>query len=692
MKSRTLAFCLGLFLATSILADTPTTRIWTDKQKRKVQATFIRIEGDRILLQIASGQMAQFPLTQLSDYDQLIAKSLKPYDPPEKGAQIDALVDKVLVKQGIKPNPPSSDEQFLRRTYLSIVGRVPNYEEASAFLEDKSANKRDKLIDQLLDTPGYTSHLFNYFADMLRVLDEGRSDTQSSLPYVNWLKQQVDSNRPYDEMVRDMLTASGTIWQNPATGYLLRDTGMLLDNLSNTFSVFLGTDVACAQCHDHPFSDRTQMQFYQLASFFGATMTNLNREAFKNGDPQERIMKELGELTAKTGATMDKAQADRLEDMVQDIIAANRMEVRDTESNRLRLPQDYKYDDAKGGDPVDPKFIRWEGEEKNNTAYKQNLKKEEKLRASFASWMTHKDHPRFAMTIANRLWKRAFGQGIVEPVTKLEDPKSSSNPELLMHLTQQMVKLKFNLREFQRMIYKSAAWQRSATREDIPMGSAYYFQGPQLRRLSAEQTWDSYMTLVLGNPDSYHGKNGGQMARTFALDLDKTTGAVMASKVAAYMKLRDGGDMMMGNLAEAATSNPVDGAKKVLSYAGMDLLRAAELKQPEEPGHFLREFGQSARISVDGNNSTGSQPQVLMLMNGPVQQMLIDSQSLVFRNMSKHTTPEGKVEALFLTLLARKPNGEELQHALEAITEDPENAYPNLIWALANSLEFLFLQ
>jgi hypothetical protein len=696
MKTRfALTACLALVCA-SAWADTPTNRVWRDTKGRKVQATFVRIEGETIVLQTVGGQLAQFPLASLSEYDQTIAKNLKPYDPPATGAQIDALVDKVLVKQGVKPNAPSSDEQFLRRAYLSIVGRVPNYDEAKEFLENGAPNKRDKLIDQLLDSPGYTSHLFNYLADMLRVLDEGRNATQSALPYVNWLKQQVDANKPYDEMVREMLTATGTVWEAPATGYLLRDTGMQLDNLANTFAIFLGTDVACAQCHDHPFSDRTQMQFYQLASFFGATMTNLNNQSFKNGDPTERLMTGLGQLSAKSGVTLDKKKSDDLERAVRDIVAANRERVADTKENRLRLPQDYKYDDAKGGEPVEPKFIRWDGEKKGNVSYKQNLKKEENLRQSFAQWMTHKDHPRFAMTIANRLWKRAFGQGIMEPVTKLDDPMASANPELLMHLTQQMVKLKFNLRDFQRMIYKSAAWQRSATTADIPMGSAYYFQGPILRRMSAEQAWDSYMTLVLGQPDGYRGKDGGRMARTFAIDdLDKVTAEVMASKLAAYQRIRGGDEMLMtgGSLADAgATGMEEAGSKKVISYGGMNLLRAAELQQPEQPGHFLREFGQSARISFDGSSTMGSQPQLLMLMNGPVQEMLTDAKSLVFRNMATQSSVEGKIDALFLTLLARKPNGEEKQAALEAVAADPESTYANLIWALSNGLEFLFVQ
>ena len=133
---------------------------------------------------------------------------------------------------------------------------------------------------------------------------------------------------------------------------------------------------------------------------------------------------------------------------MNDIINANREEVRDTRENRLRLPQDYKYKDGKPGEPVRPKLSRWAGESRSNDAYHQNTRKADGLRTSFASWMTHPDNPRFAVTIANRLWKRAFGIGVAEPVTNVDDPKSSSNPELLTYLGREMVRLKFDLKEF----------------------------------------------------------------------------------------------------------------------------------------------------------------------------------------------------------------------------------------------------
>ena len=682
---KTIPILLATIACSCAFAAGPLTRVWTDVQGRKVEATFVRIEGDMIALQTRDGAVFAFKLANLPPQEQAIARAATPFEPPSQADQIDQLVTKMLKAKGIKPNPPTSDEQFMRRAYLTIVGRIPTYAETQEFLDSTSTKKRDQLIDRLLDSEGYTSHLYNYFADMFRVIDDPNQPMQRTLPYIQWLKRQISDNRPYDQMSYDMLTASGKMWSNGATGYLLRDSGMLLDNLANTFAVFLGTNVACAQCHDHPFSEWTQKQFYELASFFGATVTNLNRDQFKNGDPKMRLEAGLKEMASKSGTDFTK-----FEGVMNDIINANRNEVRDLKENRLRLPQDYKYKDGKPGEMVKPKLIRWDGEKRNNEAYKQNTKKEEKLRQAFASWMTHPTNPRFSITIANRLWKRAFGTGIAEPVTNVDDPKSSSNPELLTYLGKEMVRLKFNLKEFQRLIYKTAAWQRASTVEDVPMGMPYYFQGPLLQRMTAEQTWDSLMTLVLGTPDSYKGTNGARYAATIDVDLEKTTVPIMAQKVSAFIKMRESEEARMGGtLADAGSTME---SKKILQYGDMKLLRASELDQPAADGHFLREFGQSQRISMDGGSRAGSEPQVLMLMNGPVQEMLTSKESLPYRTMTSKPTPGEKVESLFLTVLGRHPTTRERESAMITLKDDGEDAPANLIWALITSLEFLFVQ
>ncbi|MFM7593979.1 MAG: DUF1549 domain-containing protein, partial [Isosphaeraceae bacterium] len=200
--------------------------------------------------------------------------AVAPVDPNRReaalasAATIDTLVESALARGGQKPNPESNDFQFLRRVYLDANGIIPTLAQSSDFLNDKKKTKRVDLIDKLLSSPGYASHLYNYWADVLRLVD--RSNNNRYLrPYEDWVRQSLQKNMHFDDMVREMLSAEGRVLDTPATGYVLRDAGMPLDNLNNTIRIFLGTRIGCAQCHDHPFDRWKQKEFYQLAAFGG---------------------------------------------------------------------------------------------------------------------------------------------------------------------------------------------------------------------------------------------------------------------------------------------------------------------------------------------------------------------------------------------------------------------------------------
>lgn len=737
-------------------ASAATTRVWTDVSGRKVEATFIKLEGDTVYIQLATGQVFPLPLAKLSAEDQQIAKTLPPAENASamvsvptnaSAAQAAAKIDQ-LVQQGLmvgnqklaeaykkqvaadaakgvktptptplKPNPPLSDEQFVRRVYLDIAGRIPSYDETLTFLKDGSSTKRMKLIDTLLDSEGYVSSTFNYFAEMLRMIDrfEGNQFLRG-LSYIKWFKQQIAENQPWDKVVYAMLTAEGKMWDNGAAGYLLRDSGMPLDNLANTLTVFLGTDVACAQCHDHPFSDWTQRQFYEMAAFFGATTTRYNGGGRGNMmmSSGNNLMEETSQLIASSGG-MDVRQ---LRNQIGNLIGANRSVVQDLEKNSMKLPHDYKYKDGAPNDPVLPKLIMWSEDDAKNPAYAVvnkevkkvrksadgEVKDAEDLRAKFAAWTTHPQNPRFAMTIANRMWQRAFGVALTPTVKNIDNPDESYNPALLKHIASEMVRVKFNLKEFMRIVYNTKTYQSEATTEDIPMGTPYYFQGPVLRRMSAEQAWDSFMTLVLGSTvDSYKNTAADLYGRSVDMDLSnpKLDAKTVALKFAAARTIEEKQKAKMGGGLADAGSQMMDTANantdvqtadgKILSYGNMVLMRASELPQPAVGGHFLRDFGQSERTLIDGGSREGSVPQVLMMMNGKAQEMLTNKDSLIFRNMEKVTSPADKAEAIFLSILNRRPTLREKDIA-KRMTAEGEDGYASMIWALINTREFSFIQ
>ena len=196
----------------------------------------------------------------------------------KKAAQIDALVNENLAKQKIKANAPASDEVFVRRVFLDIIGRIPTLKETTDFLASTEADKRAQLIDSLLASNGYTQNFFNYWADILRLKSQSVGGGQS-LPagyaYANWLQAALKENKPYDQLVRELVTADGKTYENGAVGFYIRDYNMPLDNMAVTTQIFLGTSMVCAQCHNHPFDKWTQMDYYQMAGHsYGMTGSN----------------------------------------------------------------------------------------------------------------------------------------------------------------------------------------------------------------------------------------------------------------------------------------------------------------------------------------------------------------------------------------------------------------------------------
>jgi hypothetical protein len=282
---------------------------------------------------------------------------------------------------------------------------------------------------------------------------------------------------------------------------------MPLDNMAVTTQVFLGTSMVCAQCHNHPFDKWTQMDYYQMAAHtYGMTGTNglsnpLLAGVFgggygdKGAKAKGKKAKPSSELTTLIPQgierkDMSKAMSEILRPLRYNTVLDH------SDKKALPLPHDYQYTDAKPKSVVSP-FIP--------AAFSKDgkiVKSDEKPVDSYAGWMTSKDNPRFTLVIANRLWKKAMGMGLIEPVDEITDSTVPSNPALMSFLEQTMKDLNYDMKAFLRVIYNSAAYQRAAYTKDIELGELYHFPGPLLRRMSAEQIWDSMVTLYKPNADS----------------------------------------------------------------------------------------------------------------------------------------------------------------------------------------------
>ena len=160
--------------------------------------------------------------------------SVSAIDINKAASEIDAIVLKGIQEAKKTPNPKTTDAEFLRRIYLDVIGRIPTHKEAETFLFDTDANKRSKLIDKLLKSPGYNSHMFNYFADLLRLKSYFGNNRHGGTDYIKWVKGEIAKNTPWNKFVYKLVTAQGLPIDNPAVGYYLRDRGMPLDNMANT--------------------------------------------------------------------------------------------------------------------------------------------------------------------------------------------------------------------------------------------------------------------------------------------------------------------------------------------------------------------------------------------------------------------------------------------------------------------------
>ncbi len=488
----------------------------------------------------------QFTFVLAFGIGSVFAGNLSPSD------QIDKLVGTQLQKQGLAPNAEISDAVFLRRAYLNIGGRIPTIEEAEAFHTSEYPNKRERLIEDLLNSPAYVSNYYHFWADLLRVNGELRGATKSA--YELWVKEALQTNKPYDQMVREMVSAEGMIWDNGATGYYFRDRGMPLDNMSNTVRIFLGTRLECAQCHNHPFDKWTQMDYFKMAAFsYGMSTRNydfpnrdlvtkhyskasvdayqdaVQKAGAKEGFPHVRNEQSidrylLGRKNRPSWIEQHGYSEQQFRAIVAKGIAA--LEASKKEQNSLRqtlsqlynplqytsvredekdpkLPHDYQYTDADPHAQVSPAVM---------FGTEIDLDQEDSRIAAYSKWMTSPENPTFTKVIVNRLWKEVFGLGIFEPVDEITDHTEVSNPELLSYLENLMRELDYDIKGLLQILYNTETYQRAANTGEIMLGAPYYFQGPILRRMSAEQIWDSIVALSLPEADQYRPRLKGQLS------------------------------------------------------------------------------------------------------------------------------------------------------------------------------------
>ena len=393
----------------------------------------------------------------------LLLASLPPVEP---NAKIDELVFAQLNKSGIAPSPLSTDEVFLRRVYLDVAGVLPTPDEARAFLADRDAKKRSKLIGRLLERDEFADFWALKWGDLLRIKSEFpvKIWPKAVQTYYRWVHDSIAQNKPYDQFVRELLTSRGSNFRSGPANFFRAVPSKDPQTIAETTSlVFMGVRMSCARCHNYPAEKWSLDDNLGLAAFFA-------RVGFKN--------------TAE---------------WKEEIVYFNPKGV-------LRHP--------KTKEVVKPKFL---------DGPTVDLKPREDPREKFVEWLLSPKNPWFAKNIVNRQWSWLLGRGIIHEPDDLRPGNPPSNPELLDYLAVELVAHKYDLKHIFRLILNSKTYQASSDEIAGNKDDAIHFSRYYVKRLSAEQLLDaidqvteSYETFSSRIPEPYTrlpaGFRAGQIA------------------------------------------------------------------------------------------------------------------------------------------------------------------------------------
>lgn len=375
-------------------------------------------------------------------------------------------------KNKVTPAEPATDAEFLRRVTLDLLGRIPTYEETVAFLDDKDPQKREKLIDKLLAHPRYGVHM----ADVWDQIYFGRNPpgymTDKRGAFKDWLRKRFAKNTPYDVWVRELLKAEGdTAGDGPAMFYV-QYKNRPEDATEAITQKFLGVQLQCARCHDHPYDEWKQTDFYGIAAFIArlrvVTLKRKNRMVnFAIGE------KNTGDVLF-TGPAIDQQPGQKGKPIAPKFLGGDKLK-------EPKLPKGFKdprrFPNNKM--PPKPKFSR---------------------KDALAEWITDAKNPWFARAAVNRVWAQFLGKGIVHPIDNLSKTNPPSHPELLEELTKSFIAHKFDLRYLIREILNSRAYQLSsagAATNEKPL----WYERARYRPLSAEELYESWV-LAAGYKES----------------------------------------------------------------------------------------------------------------------------------------------------------------------------------------------
>lgn len=569
---------------------------------------------------------------------------------------IDKMLSKKWNEKGIKPSVKTTDEEFLRRLYLDLVGRIPSADEVKSFLNDGSNDKRKKKIDELLSSEEYGDFIADTWMQILFSYDAKRKVQNRTYNLVkDEFASQFNSNKPYTEFVSKLVSANGFVTSNPYALYIGRFE-IPEDAAGHVMKTFTGRQIQCAQCHKHPYEQITQEDFYGVASFFARKqqLPLLQKDQAKKITQaitkMENLITKAREMEMEKNENMVEATQDMNGDMgnMEEHKNVKKKKKQDKSQNKEKkrkynIPPQWAIDSLKqrmNDSAFIPDLLVWDavngqmsyevkGEKK--TAYPKFLGGASvssdagiERRTLLAENLVTTDSKQLATAFVNRFWKHFFGYGFVNPIDDFTANDPGSNPELMNALSDEFIKSNFDIKNLFRLIANSDAYQLSSTPNSTNKDDHELFSRAVLRPMNAVQ---------LANSLLYTSGYVTRMENKDRDELDKTKFRIL----------------------------------QLFVYTFED----DEMNEAE--------------------NFSGTITQALLMMNSDITQKVTDKKpgNFLTQLLNKTSDPEERIDMIYLNTIGRYPNESEKDKLLSKSGKGDE-IYEDLLWALLNSSEFIF--
>lgn len=598
-----------------------------------------------LLAALMLGAGAFFAVFSLGEAQAQDAKDTSTPEKPVTGdneSELTALIDreikKVWERDGIKAAERCSDEEFLRRVYIDTIGVPPSYDEAVAFYADKDEAKRSKLIDKLVADERFGRHI----GDLWSVIMMGRSQRDisgGSITLANWIAQRINKGDGFQNIIYDVVTATGSMADNPAVAAYLAAGGNQykpVDMTGNLTKYFTGVQIQCAQCHKHPYEKWTEADFAGVASIFVASNLRVN----VRNVPVNPTLVDAPQVPRRAMGDESKLPAE----------AKQRLE----ELRKFNKPK------LLGGAEV---------KTTDRTLWRPIL----------AKWMIGPENKQTPRYLANRLWSFVFGSGLLNPVDDFNSFNSPSHPELLEALGEDFSKNGWQVKRFFRAALKSNTYQLSSKPASGKKPEAWHFAHYPVKQLNPEQFMGALVTLA----------GGADLGRMF-----KQSANPYAQVRQRYERLK--------RQDEKGEEKKADGEKDNMRDYNFDeeALKKFEAQFEDIPGEWYMRRVLASRYATastddemtEGDSFTQTIDQALAVMNGDVTNRLSASGrgSIITALLTKIKDDEERLDALFLAALGRKPTSAEARKMLAHVRAEKSSprAWEDVLFALIATTEF----